>query len=290
MTLSLATLLEPSAPLTPGLYIVPVPLGNSQDITLRALQVLAQVDFIGCEDTRTTEKLLRTYQITKPLMSLHDHNEQGRVPQVLERLSQGQSMALVSDAGTPLISDPGYRVVQAVIQAGMRVIPLPGPCAFVCALSAAGLPTHHFYFHGFLKPKQQARQNELAQLKGIPETLIFYEAPHRVQEAIEDVLTVFGNRQVVVARELTKTYESFVRGTAQEVLDYIREKGPLRGEIVLMVAPPEHKAEEADLDELLRLSLDQHSLKTAVQEIMSLTGMSRKDVYARALALKGPQG
>ena len=286
MTVSLATLLEPSAPLASGLYIVPVPLGNSQDITLRALQVLSQVDFIGCEDTRTTEKLLRTYKITRPLMSLHDHNEQGRVPQVLERLAQGQSMALVSDAGTPLISDPGYRVVQAAIHGGFPVIPLPGPCALVCALSAGGLPTHHFYFHGFLKPKHQGRQKELAGLKGIPATLIFYEAPHRLQETLRDVHQVLGQRQVVVARELTKTYESFVRGTAQEVLDFIEVKGPLRGEIVLMVGPAQHKEEE-DLEGLLTLSLREHTLKTAVQEVMALTGLSRKEVYAQALRLRG---
>ena len=285
MTLSFHCTQEPVAPLTPGLYIVPVPLGNSQDVTLRALQVLSQVDTIACEDTRVTEKFLRSYKISKPLMSLHDHNEQGRIPQVLERLGQGQSIALVSDAGTPLISDPGYRVLQAVLEAGLTVVPLPGPCAAICALSASGLPTHHFYFHGFLKPKSAARQKELSVLKALQGTLVFYEAPHRAQETMEDILIVLGNRKVVVAREITKMYESFLRGTAQDVLASMIQT-PLRGEIVVMVAPQLSGEEEVDLDALLRMSLGENTLKSAVQEVMNLTGLSRKDVYARALALK----
>ena len=252
---------------------------------MRALHILNQVDFIACEDTRMTEKLLHAYHIKKPLMSLHDHNEQGRVPQVLDRLAQGACMALVSDAGTPLISDPGYRVVQAAIQAGFPVVPLPGPCAAICALSGSGLPTHHFYFHGFLKPKSQARQKELTLLKGLEGTLVFYEAPHRLQETIEDIHVIFPDRQVVVARELTKTYESFIRGTAQDILDHMARE-PLRGEMVVMVAPQDVKGEEVDLDELLLLSLGKNTLKSAVQEVMNLTGMSRRDVYARALTLQ----
>ena len=202
--------------MTGTLYIVATPIGNLEDITLRALRVLREVDWIACEDTRQTRKLLEHFGIAKPMVSYHEHNESGRAAELVERLTRGGSGALVSDAGTPLISDPGYRLVQAAIAAAIPVVPIPGASAAVSALSAAGLPTDAFRFCGFLPPKSSQRRKTLEQLKPETGTLIFYETPHRILEALEDVAAVMGSRPVVVARELTKLHEEFLRGTAAE--------------------------------------------------------------------------
>jgi len=199
------------------LYIVATPIGNLEDITLRALRVLREVDCIACEDTRQTSKLTGHFGISKSVVSYHEHNENGRAPELVKRLERGESIALVTDAGTPLVSDPGYRLVQAAIAAGAVVTPIPGPSAVITALSGAGLPTDSFRFCGFLPPKSSQRRKMLEELREEACTLVFYETPHRILEALEDVEAVAPERPVVVARELTKLHEEFLRGTAAEV-------------------------------------------------------------------------
>ncbi|MCE9624254.1 MAG: 16S rRNA (cytidine(1402)-2'-O)-methyltransferase [Deltaproteobacteria bacterium] len=216
------------------LYLVATPLGNLKDITLRALEVLKSVDSIACEDTRHSLKLLQTYEIQKPLFSLHDHNETKRVAPILERLKEGKSLALISDAGTPLISDPGYRLVEAVLAAGFEVEAIPGPCAAINALVGSGLPTDKFYFVGFLPPKSAARRRRFEALLDFPSTLIFYESPHRIQKFLEEAHSVFGSRRLVLAREMTKKFEEFYRGRLQPKPETI----PLRswkGEYVVLL-------------------------------------------------------
>jgi 16S rRNA (cytidine1402-2'-O)-methyltransferase len=200
----------------PGtLYIVATPIGNLEDITLRALRVLGEADLIACEDTRQTRKLLDHAGISKPAVSYHDHNEASRATELIGKLLSGANIALVSDAGTPLISDPGYRVVEAAIEAGIVVVPIPGACAAVAALSASGLPPDSFRFCGFLPPKSSQRRKLLEELANETGTLIFYEAPHRILDALDDIAEVMGTRRVVVGREITKLHEEFLRGTAQ---------------------------------------------------------------------------
>src|SRR5213082_1590921 len=201
--------------LAPGLYLVATPIGNLEDITLRAIRVLKQADLIACEDTRQTQKLLNHYGVETPTASYHEQNEAARAAELVERLTQGARIAVVSDAGMPGISDPGFRLVSLAIERGVPVVPIPGPAAFVSALVASGLPIESFSFGGFLPPKSGARKRELEKLRQSSVTNIFYEAPHRLREALEDVVTVLGNhRQIVVARELTKIHEEFLRGTS----------------------------------------------------------------------------
>lgn len=217
------------------LYLVATPIGNLKDITLRALETLKAVDLIACEDTRHSLKLLQAYEIQKPLLSLHQHNEARRAESLIEKLRNGASVALISDAGTPLISDPGYRLVRSVVEAGVEVETVPGPCAAISALVASGLPTDAFYFVGFLPPKSAARLRRFEALKDFPSTLIFYESPHRIQKFLAEAYEVFGPRQVVLAREITKKFEEYYRGPIQaNVEDY-----PLRswkGEFVVIIA------------------------------------------------------
>lgn len=194
------------------LYLVATPIGNLKDITLRALEILKAVDLIACEDTRHSLKLLQAYEIQKPLLSLHEHNEARRAAGLVERLGEGKSVALISDAGTPLISDPGFRLVGAVLAAGFEVEAIPGPCAAVNALVASGLPTDAFYFVGFLPPKSAARRRRFEALKEFPSTLIFYESPHRIQKFLAEAFEIFGPRPAVLAREMTKKFEEFYRG------------------------------------------------------------------------------
>jgi 16S rRNA (cytidine1402-2'-O)-methyltransferase len=215
------------------LYLVATPIGNLEDITLRALRVLREVDLVACEDTRQTRRLLDHYGVPTATLSYHEHNEVERAAELVDRLGQGLSIALVSDAGTPLVSDPGYRLVRAAAEAGIRVEPIPGPSAVIAALSASGLATDAFHFGGFLPPRSAQRRKALLKLKDEPATLIFYEAPHRLLEALEDIDAVLGARQVVIARELTKIHEEFLRGTPAE----LRQARPkLKGEITLLVA------------------------------------------------------
>ena len=217
------------------LYVVATPLGNLEDITYRAVRILSEVSAIACEDTRHTRKLLDHYGIRRPTLSYHDHNEADRTPELVRRLQEGQNIALVSDAGTPLVSDPGYRLVAAAVREGLRVEPIPGACAFIAALSASGLTTDAFYFGGFLPAKSQARRKLLESLSSLDAVLGFYEAPHRIVESLADVAAVFAQREVVVARELTKLHEDWSRGPAAEVASMWRERENIKGEITLLI-------------------------------------------------------
>jgi 16S rRNA (cytidine1402-2'-O)-methyltransferase len=221
---------------TGKLHIVATPIGNLKDITLRALDVLREVDFIACEDTRQTLKLLNAYEIRKPLVSFHEHNEARRIPELMEKMKSGRNLALVSDAGTPLISDPGFRLVRAAIEEGVSVEALPGPCAAINALVTSGLPTDRFYFVGFLPAKSAARQREMKALVDFPHTLVFYESTHRIQKFLDEAYQIFGARSLVVAREMTKKFEEIFRGTLKaKAEDY-----PLRswkGEFVVLIGP-----------------------------------------------------
>jgi 16S rRNA (cytidine1402-2'-O)-methyltransferase len=226
--------------LAPGLYLISTPIGNLEDITLRAIRVLKQADLIACEDTRQTLKLLNRYGINTPTISYHEHNEAARAAELVEKLAQGSRIAVVTDAGTPGISDPGFRLVSLAIERGLPVVPIPGPAAFVSALVGAGLPVESFSFRGFLSPKTGARRRELEQVRNSMQTEVFYEAPHRIAATLEDALAVLGpQRRIVVARELTKIHEEFLRGTTAQVLDVVNSRGEMKGEIVLMIGPAE---------------------------------------------------
>jgi 16S rRNA (cytidine1402-2'-O)-methyltransferase len=219
----------------PGtLYLVATPIGNLEDITLRALRVLKEVDLIACEDTRHTRKLLAHYQITKPTISYHEHNERERAMQLIEKIDSGMKVALVSDAGTPLVSDPGFDIVRLCAERNIPVVPVPGPSALVAALAASGLPTNEFTFAGFLPARRAARRARLSEFADLSSTLIFYEAPHRIKETLADAREALGNRPCVVARELTKLHEEFIRGSLSDIE---LSEGARRGEIVLLIGP-----------------------------------------------------
>ncbi len=219
-----------------AVYLVATPIGNLEDITLRALRTLRECDLIACEDTRHTRKLLNRYEIQKPLISCHEHNEHERAREIVERVQSGQAVAVVSDAGLPGISDPGYRVAQAAIAAGVRVIPIPGPSAVDTAIVASGLPTDSFLYGGFLPAKSGQRLKVLEALAAERSTLVFYEAPHRLLRALEDAQSALGDRQAVVARELTKAHEEFLRGMLSEIHADLAAREAIRGEIVLLIA------------------------------------------------------
>ena len=267
--------------MTGTLYIVATPIGNLEDITLRALRVLREVDWIACEDTRQTRKLLEHFGIAKPMVSYHEHNESGRAAELVERLARGGSGALVSDAGTPLISDPGYRLVQAAIAAAVPVVPIPGASAAVSALSAAGLPTDAFRFCGFLPPKSSQRRKTLEQWKPETATLVFYETPHRILEALEDVAAVMGTRPVVVARELTKLHEEFLRGTAVELRTELASRPSVKGEITLLIGKTDEvQADDTPLEEAVRAA-EQRGLPRmeAIKQVARQRGLSKREVY-----------
>ncbi len=260
----------------PGiLYVVATPIGNLEDITLRALRILREAAFVACEDTRHTRKLLDHYGISKPAISYHEHNEPARAAEIIERLESGDSVALVSDAGTPLISDPGYRVVAAAIAAGITVVPIPGPNAAVTALSASGLPTDAFRFCGFLPPKTSQRRKLLEQLKPEACTLIFYEAPHRIAESLEDIAAVMGNREIVIARELTKLHEEFLRGKPADL------QPSAKGEITILIG----KATEPDPsdtpleDQVRELEKQGVPRMDAIKQVAKSRGLSKREVY-----------
>ena len=270
----------------PGkLYLVATPIGNLEDITYRAVRVLGEVELIACEDTRQTRKLLYHYGIAKPTISYHDHNEAQRAAELAQRMQSGASVALVSDAGMPLVSDPGYRLVRAAIEAGIPVEPLPGPSAALAALAASGLPTDRFLFAGFLPAKAGQRVRALEALKEEPATLIFYEAPHRMLEALGAIAQVLGPRPVVVARELTKVHEEFLRGTAVEIQAQLAARGSMKGESTLLVgkavapAPDETPVSEA-VEELVRAGTGRMD---AIKQVARRRGLSKRAVYEEAL-------
>lgn len=275
--------------LSAQLFIVPTPIGNLGDITDRARRVLAEVDVIAAEDTRNTGKLLHHFEIRTPTISLHDHNERQRVESLLKKLSEGQSIALVSDAGTPLISDPGYHLVNRVREAGYRVVPLPGACAAVTALSASGLPTDRFCFEGFLPSKSTARQTQLSALKAEPRTMVFYEAPRRIVSTLEDIHQVFGaERQVVLAREVTKTFETIHGAPVAELVDWIQQDdNRQRGEMVLMVAGFKATGDgmTPEVEKTLRLLAGELPLKKAAALTAQLHDVKKNALYKWGLEL-----
>lgn len=281
----------PAARLAPGLHVVATPIGNLGDITLRALETLAGADVIACEDTRMSRRLMDRYGIEAPLLPYHDHNGASMRPRLLARLAAGEAVALISDAGTPLVSDPGFKLVVEVAAAGHKVHPLPGASALLAALVAAGLPTDRFLFDGFLPPKAGQRSGRIAELKPFPATLVLYETGPRLPESLADLAEGLGDRPAAVCRELTKAFEEVRRGTLPELAAHYSEAGPPKGEIVLVIGPPlEEAAGDTDVDSALRTALADHSLKDAVAAVTALTGRPKRDVYARALALtRGPE-
>jgi 16S rRNA (cytidine1402-2'-O)-methyltransferase len=286
----------PAAKLRAGLYLVATPIGNLADVTLRALETLAGVDLIACEDTRITHRLTERYAISAELTPYHEHNATAARPRLLQRLAQGEAVALVSDAGTPLISDPGFKLVREACAAGYAVTALPGPSSVLAALTVAGLPTDRFYFAGFLPPKQAARRTRLAELARIDATLVLFESGSRVQETVADLASLMASREAAICRELTKLHEEILRSSLAELAGRA-DQLETRGEFVLVIGPPDADAQvmSADsLDELLRNALKHSSLKDAVAQAVEISGRPRREVYARALELakdmKGDHG
>ncbi|MBP1729099.1 MAG: rsmI [Deltaproteobacteria bacterium] len=271
------------------LYIVATPIGNLEDMTFRAVRTLKEVDLIAAEDTRHSRKLLAHYGIATRMTPYHDHNEQLKTDYLIDRLLDGQNVALITDAGTPCIADPGYRIVQAAVAAGVRVVPIPGAAALAAAVSAAGLPSDRFAFEGFLPPRQGKRRAKLAELTNENRLLVFYEAPHRLAATLADMRETLGNRQAVVARELTKIHEEFRNGTLDEIAEYYREQ-QVKGEIVILIAPPvdDGRKQITDVVPLLRQLLAERrmSFKDAVMQAAQQTGVSRTELYEMALRLK----
>jgi 16S rRNA (cytidine1402-2'-O)-methyltransferase len=275
-----------SKALAPGLYLVATPIGNLADMSLRGLETLAAADLIACEDTRVTRRLLDHYGITTPLCPYHDHNAATARPKILGRLAEGAAIALVSDAGTPLISDPGYKLVREAHAAGHRVTPIPGASAVLAAVATSGLPTDRFFFEGFLPAKPTARRARIAELAIVPATLVLFESGPRLTEALADLAAGLGTREAAICRELTKLHEEVRRGGLATLADAYAQGGELRGEIVIVVAPPAPAGSSAEeVDALLRQALRDGSLKDAVSVVAEATGRARRDVYQRALVL-----
>jgi 16S rRNA (cytidine1402-2'-O)-methyltransferase len=272
-----------------GLYLVATPIGNSRDITLRALEILATADKLYAEDTRVTSKLLAMHAISRSMHSYREQNARHTEEQILRNLEDGMSVALVSDAGSPLVSDPGESLVAAVTSRNFPVYPIPGPSAVIAALTASGLPSDRFFFAGFLAPKSNERRRMIRELDSIPATLIFYEAPPRLIECLEDLHAILGNREAAVARELTKLHEEIVRRPLDALIELYRQRPDIRGEIAIVVSPPGTAAvstDEGELDRKLMQMLQEHPVKDAAAIVAAELGLPRRTVYARALVLK----
>ena len=268
------------------LYVIATPIGNLEDITFRAVRILReQVATIACEDTRQTRKLLDHYQIKKPLISYHEHNEASRTAEILDSLERGESVGLVSDAGTPLVSDPGYRVVKAAVDRGFSVVPLPGPSAVLAALAASGLPTDEFRFIGFLPSKAGARRKALLEIKGASGTVVAYESPHRILDTLAEMAEIFGNAPVVLGRELTKIHEEFLRGSAESIREQLAKRTSVKGEITLVIRRQERSTSSlADpIAEVLRLETEQGlNRMEAVKAVAKQLGVPKREVYRLA--------
>jgi 16S rRNA (cytidine1402-2'-O)-methyltransferase len=276
-------------PVEPALYLVATPIGNLADMTLRGLETLAAADIIACEDTRVSRVLLSRYGITTRPFAYHEHNASRAGPKLIAALLEGKSVALVSDAGTPLISDPGFRLVEQAVAAGVRVVPVPGASAPLAALVASGLPSDSFFFAGFLPNRDKARRDRLAQLRDIPATLLMFESPRRLDKALQACSEQLGaDRQAAVCREMTKTFEEIRRGTLQELARHYDGRKDVKGEIVLAIAPPAagEPASDEEADELLRRLLEDLSPAKAATEAARQTGLPRKDLYQRLLAMR----
>ena len=282
-----------SAPeVPPGLYLVATPVGNLGDVTLRALETLGAVDAIACEDSRVTRRLLERYAITTPLLTYHEHNAEAARPKILARLGAGAAIALVSDAGTPLISDPGFKLVQAAQAAGHTVTAVPGASALLTALTASGLPTDRFFFEGFLPPRAAARRTRIDELANLPATLVFFETGPRIAAMLDDAAARLGGRPAAVCRELTKLHEEIRRGDVTALARAYMEGAETRGEFVVVIGPPakSEPVETIDLDGMLQRALATASLKDAVEAVAAATGLKRRVVYQRALALPRRDG
>jgi len=274
--------------LAPGLYVTATPIGNASDITLRALSVLKHCDAIVAEDTRVTSRLLAIHGISRPLLVYNDHNGQAMRPKLLERLKEGARLALVSDAGTPLVSDPGHKLVKAALADGIAVHPLPGPSAVLTALIVSGLPSEKFFFAGFLPAKSAERRTALEAFRATPATLIFFDSAQRLSETLADMADILGEREAAIARELTKLHEEIRRGSLPDLAIFYRDSPPPKGEITLVVGPPaESRPDTQQIDSILAQILPFMPLKPASALVADLTGASRRAVYNRALALKG---
>lgn len=270
-----------------ALYIVATPIGNLRDMTFRAVETLKSVSVVACEDTRTSHVLLQHYAIQTPTLSFHEHNSASMIEKLLARLEKGESIALISDAGTPLISDPGEGLVKAVWEAGYTVIPIPGASATMAALSGAGVATDGFHFAGFLPTKKSERDTRIAFLRALPTTIVLFEAPHRIAETLNALSETMGERQAVVARELTKTHETFHRGTIIELAKAMNIKPP-KGEIVLLIEPAAKEGAVTDtamIDTLLKDALSRLPKSAAAAEVAKATGLPRQEIYARAITL-----
>ncbi|MBN6531767.1 16S rRNA (cytidine(1402)-2'-O)-methyltransferase [Acinetobacter pittii] len=271
------------------LFVVATPIGHLDDITFRAIDILKSVSIVAAEDTRQSAQLFKHYNISTQLTACHDHNESNKIEQLVQRLLAGDNVALISDAGTPLISDPGFKLVRAAQEHGIKVVPVPGACAAIAALSAVGLPSDRFSFEGFLPSKASQRISQLEKLKNETQTLIFYEAPHRILECVKNMAEVFGeNRPVGFAREITKTFETIKKMTLKDLVSFIEnDHNQEKGEIVLVVggAPEKTDLEQEKLDELLKRLLQDLSVKAASQLAADLTGVKKKVAYQRALEL-----
>ncbi len=267
------------------LHIVSTPIGNLEDITLRAVRVLREAGLIACEDTRHTRKLLDHLGISKPLVSYHEHNETARAAELVGKLLAGVDIALVSDAGTPLLSDPGYRLVEAAIAAGIQTVPIPGPSAMLSALAGSGLPTDSFRFCGFLPAKTGQRRKTLEAFQAEDATLIFYEAPHRILEALEDIQEVLGERDVVVARELTKLHEEFLRGSAATIGAQLGSRPAVKGEITVLIGAPKSVPNPAGAEEEVR-ALEQQGLPRmdAIKQVAKSRGIPKRELYRKVIS------
>jgi 16S rRNA (cytidine1402-2'-O)-methyltransferase len=273
-------------PMAGTLYIVATPIGNLEDLSFRAVRVLREAGRIACEDTRHTRRLLDHYGVEKPLLSYHEHNEKERTEELLRELEAGRSVALVSDAGTPLIADPGYRIVRAARERGIPVSPIPGPSAIMAALSAGGLATDAFLFGGFLPAKAGARKRALEMWQSLEATLVFYEAPHRVVESLRNIAEVAGDRRVVVARELTKIHEEFLDGTAASIADALEARPAIKGEFTIMVARAESSAQRdpAGIEaEVAALVAGGTPRMDALKAVARRYGLSKREVYRRTV-------
>ncbi len=275
-----------------GLHVVATPIGNLGDITIRALNVLAAADYILCEDTRITSRLLERYGIRNTMKPYHEHNAEKVRPAIIAALHDGKSFALVSDAGVPLVSDPGYRLVQSCIAEGLSVTGIPGASATLTALALSGLPTDCFTFIGFLPQKSKARIDLLHSFKKIPSTLIAFESPHRILDALLDIKTALGDRKIAMARELTKLHEEVLRGTASDVHDILAARESVKGEICLVIAPPHDEIIEisdSEIQDAINAALIEHSPSKAANLVSKALGLTKDDIYARILKLKGSE-
>lgn len=276
----------------PGLHVVATPIGNLRDITIRAIETMAAADVVACEDTRVTRRLVDHFGMNVSLVPYHEHNAAEMRPKLLARLAAGETVALVSDAGTPLVSDPGFKLVEAAREAGLPVVPVPGPSAVMAALVAAGLPTDAFFFDGFLPPKTTGRRARAKALAAVPGSLVFFESGPRLAASLTDLAAELGPREAAVCRELTKAHEEVRRGTLAALAAHYAEVAEPKGEIVLVVGPPGEAPppEASEVDALILKALADHSVKDAAVIVAEATGLPRRDIYQRALDLQKARG